>query len=242
MVYLFLSHTQVGGVSCEMHGDLCQKHGVQSYPSFKLVVEGKTIDYQRGAETKALFDFISENVPTKIANVRRPQQATELLESAAKGGKKPAVLLFTDKYDTSLLYKALAFQLRDSALFGEVRASNAMVADRFGVGKYPTLLVFCEGSEDAIVEYKGEMKAKEMREFVMELAISKKCWDASKKTKRSPPREKPILDPGTDFKKMKVSQLKAMLEEQGEQCVGCAEKEDFVRKLEDIAKTQAKTA
>ena len=179
---------QVGGVSCEVHGDLCQRHGIQSYPSFKLVVEGKTIDYQGAPDTKALFDFVTEHVPSKIANVRRPQQASEFLASAAKV-RQPAVLLFTDKYDTSLLYKGLSFQLRDVATFGEVRASNAIVSDKFGVGKYPTLLVFCEGNEDAVVEYKGQMKAKEIKEFITGLAGAKKCWDAAKKTKRTPPRE-----------------------------------------------------
>jgi hypothetical protein len=64
--------------------------------------------------------------------------------------KKPAALLFTAKYETPLAYKALAQQLKDRAVFGEVRASNAVVSDRFAVGKYPTLLVFCPADQEQV--------------------------------------------------------------------------------------------
>ena len=80
---------------------------------------------------------------------RPQQQATEFL-AAASQANRPGVLLFTAKYDTSLLYKSLAHQLRDIMNFGEVRASNAVLADRFGVGKYPMLLVFCGGDESKV--------------------------------------------------------------------------------------------
>merc|ERR1712100_106728 len=35
----------------------------------------------------------------------------------------------------------------------------------------------------------------------------------------------------TDFKKMRVKQLKAILAERGVDCKGCAEKQDFVKKV-----------
>jgi hypothetical protein len=38
-----------------------------------------------------------------------------------------------------------------------------------------------------------------------------------------------------DFKKMRVKQLKRILADQGADCKGCSEKEDFVKKVKKIA-------
>lgn len=37
----------------------------------------------------------------------------------------------------------------------------------------------------------------------------------------------------TDYSKLKVKQLKAILDERGVKCVGCSEKADFVKKCEE---------
>eukprot|EP00624_Nannochloropsis_granulata_P001108 evm.model.NODE_14991_length_12132_cov_27.312727.1 len=81
-----------------------------------------------------MTDFITENFPAPIANVRRAQAAMEFLKAAGAGKKGGAVLLFTDEYDTPLVYKSLAYQMKDSVGFGEadVKALREWVE---GLGK-----------------------------------------------------------------------------------------------------------
>ena len=194
---------KVGGVSCDADNALCSTYSVQHLPTFKLIVEGKAIDYEGAVDAKSMTDFITENFPAPIANVRRAQAAMEFLKAAGAGKKGGAVLLFTDEYDTPLVYKSLAYQMKDSVGFGEVRASNLQVSDAFGVGKYPTLLYFCPGAEaggdtghEGVVEYgngkggfaKADVKA--LREWVEGLGKDKaKCLEAARKGKRSAARK-----------------------------------------------------
>lgn len=190
---------KVGAVSCDADNALCSKYGVSSLPTFKLFVEGKAIDYQGTAEPKAMLDFIAEQVPAGVVNVRRAPAAQEFVKAASDKGR-PAALLFTDKYETPIAYKGVAYQLRDAVSFGEVRAANVVVSDLYGVGKYPTLLVFCPAASGAgagagaeeppVVEFAGDVtSAKAVRDFVEGLVDKKACAAAAKKTKRSAPRQ-----------------------------------------------------
>lgn len=232
-----LSDTQVGGVNCAAHGSLCEQHGIRMYPTVKLFVNGEATPYEGAVEPALLQTFVQQNIPADIANVRRVQTATEML-AAGKRHKKPCALLFTAKYDTSALYKSMAHSFKDVMKFGEVRATNLVVSDKYAVGKYPTLLVFCNGDESQVVEYHGEFKAKEIRDFLSSVKDNKACLAAAKVSKRSPPRQKPKIDLTMDFQSMRVAQLKRMLDEQAEECVGCVEKADYIRKLKAVAETQ----
>lgn len=50
----------------------------------------------------------------------------------------------------------------------------------------------------------------------------------------------PEIDLTQDFKKMRVSELKALLEQHGEECVGCAEKDEVIQKIYAVAERQRK--
>lgn len=227
---------QVGGVNCDTDRDLCSKYQVSSLPTVKLVVEGRVIDYEGRRAAKEIHDFISENMPSSISNIRRVEQAQDFLSNSGKA-RKMSVMLFTSKYDTSMLYKSLAYQFRDTMTFAEVRASNLPVSFRYGVTNYPTLLVFCEGADDSkVVEYKGDLNAKDLRSFLADLKDVKGCVAAAKTQKRPRPASSTPIDLSQDFKSMRVAQLRRLLEERGEECVGCIEREDFIKRIHELAK------
>lgn len=225
---------KVGGVNCDSDRDLCTKHQVTSLPTVKLLVGGKVIDYEGRRAAKEIHEFMAEHVPSTIANIRRVEQAQDFLTKA--GSKKTlSVVLFTSKFDTSMLYKSLAYQFRDSMSFGEVRASNVPVSARYGVTEYPTLLVFCQGADDStIVEYKGKFAAKELRSFLSGLKDVRGCLSAAKAQKRPRPAAASPIDLNQDFKSMRVAQLRRLLEERGVECVGCIEREDYIRKIHSL--------
>ena len=72
-----LSGWQVGGVNCLTDNSLCSAHKVTGLPTVKLFVEGQAVDYTGNVDLKGLHDFVTQEMPAPIANVRRPQQVSE---------------------------------------------------------------------------------------------------------------------------------------------------------------------
>ena len=48
----------------------------------------------------------------------------------------------------------------------------------------------------------------------------------------------PVIDLDQDFSGMRVAKLRSLLQEQGEECVGCVEKDDYVRKIKEVGERQ----
>jgi hypothetical protein len=64
----------------------------------------------------------------------------------------PRVLLFSEKKDTSLLYKKLSVDLFRTAVLGEVHSSESALVQRFGVTSFPTILVSGGGPHDSTTD------------------------------------------------------------------------------------------
>lgn len=79
-------------------------------------------------------------------NINNGPQIDERLLSKSSSwfqSKPPAaVLLLTDKYQTSSMYYSLVYTFRNDFIMGESRAKNLALSKQFGVKKYPTLLAF----------------------------------------------------------------------------------------------------
>jgi thiol-disulfide isomerase/thioredoxin len=136
---------KVGAVDCkksDKEARFCDSKNVHDLPRFAMVLGGKlhTMEDSHDVESaKDLHDFAVENMPSElIHNTNNVAQMQErLLDS-----KKPAVLLLTDKYETSSTIYSLAFQFRNDLTFGESRAKNINLAKEFKVKKYPLLVAF----------------------------------------------------------------------------------------------------
>lgn len=147
---------KIGSVDCRLskrETDFCVEKGINmnDLPQFFLVLDGelkrlKDDDDDDDEEVSAsslgprfLHDLVVENIPQKwIQNINNIPQIDDRLLGVGKAG---AVLLLTDKYETSTMYSSLAYQFRNEALqFGESRAKNLKLAQTFDVKKYPTLV------------------------------------------------------------------------------------------------------
>jgi hypothetical protein len=168
---------KVGAIDCKKNqaeANFCKKSGVtpMNLPRFAFIVDGKLHFYEDDGAipgAKKLHDFAMEHMPhALVQNVNQPSQMQEKLLDAvkAKGTKKGAVLLFTDKYETSGLYYSLAYRYRFNFVFGESRAKSLHMAKEFGVKKYPLLIVLVpkgKGEESYsdkfdIMRYTGDLK------------------------------------------------------------------------------------
>lgn len=64
----------------------------------------------------------------------------------------PRVLLFSEKKDTSALYKKLSMDFHRSAVFGQALSTDAKVVKQFGVTKFPAVFVSGPGPHDPKAE------------------------------------------------------------------------------------------
>jgi curved DNA-binding protein CbpA len=185
---------KVGAVDChktEREAQFCSEKGVESFPQFAFVVEGKLHFYDDpdNVSVKGLHDFCQERMPQHlIQNINHIKQLEERLLQG-----KPAVFLLTDKYDTSSLYSSLAYQFRSTFVFGESRAKNLKLAQQFHVKKYPLLIVFVppgygkEKYSDSydIHRYAGELKSDKITKWLDGVANVLKFQPKNKKNSSS---------------------------------------------------------
>jgi hypothetical protein len=69
----------------------------------------------------------------------------------------PKVLLFSDKKGTPLIFKALSVSFEKKLFFGLVRSEDEILAKKYSVKKFPTLIVV-KANENKPKIYSGDMK------------------------------------------------------------------------------------
>lgn len=193
---------KVGAVDCRMSDrekKFCEEKGFQALPGFALVIGGKLIPYHEysnnpsTSSVKALNNFSMENMPKKyIKNINNVAQIEERLLNPKKwppGSSSPAVLLLTEKYETSSTFYGLSFYFRNDFVMGESRARNLKLSQEFKVKKYPTLIAFLpsrSGVRDTerynddydIVRYTGPNDKEKIHQWLTKL---KTALDKAKK-------------------------------------------------------------
>ncbi|CAL5222385.1 g4741 [Coccomyxa viridis] len=224
---------KVGAINCDDEKSLCSEHGVQGFPTIKAFVNGRMIDYNGDRSAGHLKDWAISLIPQKVTVLSSGEKLEAFLERCGGGdgkAKKSAksgaawggcVLLFSDKKQTSPLYKSLAAQYAGKLAFGEVRGLGEMAAN-FGVDTAPALLVVCNGDPTTADRYDGEFKSGPIRDFISKYAGGRKCASAVK------------VDEKTDFSKLKVTQLKQLLKDRGVSCPECVEKNDYVKRVRSL--------
>jgi hypothetical protein len=187
---------KVGAVDCgrsKRPALFCADKGVEKdhVPRFALVVNGKLTFLEEKdviPSAKALHDFCVDNMPRDlIQNINHVSQVEHRLLGNVK---KTAVLLLTDKYETSTLYMTLAYQYRSNFIFGESRAKNLGLSKEFGVKKYPLLIAIVKErgrekwGEYQLIRYEGPIKGTEISQWLDSLQKQKKTATPKKKRRR----------------------------------------------------------
>uniref|UniRef100_A0A7S2KZA6 Thioredoxin domain-containing protein n=2 Tax=Leptocylindrus danicus TaxID=163516 RepID=A0A7S2KZA6_9STRA len=134
---------KVGAVNCgsnQREQAFCEQKRVQPN-TFSMVVDGEEHIYEGEVRTKPLHEFAMEHVPySLVQQVNRVDHVQGRLLKFSNAKHQGAILLLTEKYETSPMYAGLAYTYRNSLAFGETRAKNLHLAREFSVKKYPLLL------------------------------------------------------------------------------------------------------
>ena len=157
----------VGMINCDDFLDDCLSVKVAHFPQTILYMAGDPIMYSGPMTAKAIFLFVTNNVLPPVA-----QLSTRLLdwwlETEVKGRK--AVICFHDKLELPHSISALATMLRSSHAFAEIRSLSSDVRERFRVQSLPAV-VMVNATSGTFISYKGEMKRKELVEFLRGSAV-----------------------------------------------------------------------
>ena len=113
--------------------------------------------------TRKLHDYVQSALLNigLIVNVNSAQhiQSRLLAFSPTPGHPSVAIMLLSEKYETSPMYASLAYRHRADgfASFGESRGKNLQLGKQFSVKKYPLLVALFgnEGNIERFEKYKG---------------------------------------------------------------------------------------
>lgn len=157
---------KVAAIDCDEDANkqFCGAHGVQGFPTLKIVRPGKKpgskpiIEDYKGPRTAS---GITEEVARQINN-----HVTKLTDSDFEKfleGKEAKAVLFTEKGTTSALIRGIAIDFLDVIRVGQIRSKETAAVGKFGIESFPAL-VLVKGGETLV--YKGEMVKADMVEFL----------------------------------------------------------------------------
>ena len=235
---------KVGAVNCELEKGLCAMHSATSFPLVKLLRGGSSVamDGTAPRTRDAVWQWAHDQLPTaqlKSLSPRRPETLDAFLSGPCaaphvqvEGGA--CVVLFQREQTTEAWLKSLSFAHRARVPMGEAKGQGVEnLAARLGVTRVPAAVALCSGDARRTLEAPQPQSTTAMEAWVAGLAAA--CA-------KTVVKEKPKLQVGADYGKMRVAELRALLASRGAGCPMCVEKADFVREVEQLALAEAAAA
>jgi protein disulfide-isomerase A6 len=165
--------------------------GVQGFPTLKIVRPGKkpgkpTVeDYQGQRTAKGIVEAVKDRIPNTVKRLTDKNIEEWLLE----GEDAPKAILFSDKGTISATLKTLAIDFAGLIPIAQIRNKESQSLQRFGITKFPTLILLPSGGADPIT-FDGEMNKEEMVKFLSQVAPPNPDCPASKDKKSKPKADK----------------------------------------------------
>jgi protein disulfide-isomerase-like protein len=153
-----------GKVNCVAEATLCQKYGVQGYPTIKFFAKGVSEDYQGGRTVDDFIDFLNKRTTARLRVSKAPSYVVDLtpanFDQVVDDTKHVLVEFFAPwcghcktlapKYE--LLGKAFASE--KSVVIAKVDADkHKSLGEKFGVQGFPSLKFFKKGSKSSPAEF-----------------------------------------------------------------------------------------
>ncbi|KAI5798167.1 hypothetical protein FPQ18DRAFT_321741 [Pyronema domesticum] len=162
---------KVAAIDCDEEANkrTCGEYGVQGFPTIKIFKpskkKGKPIveDYMGERTAKAISDQITKRIPDHVKRLTD----TTFEEFLANKNESAKAILFTNKAKPSPLWKSLAIDFIDVIQFAQVPNSEKAVVEKFGVEKFPTIVMLPGGKKEGVV-YEGELKKQQLFDFFKE--------------------------------------------------------------------------
>lgn len=209
---------------------MCSENGITGYPTILAYIPQKesSVEFKGKRDKRAIETWALDLIPNKVTSIIKERNLNNFFHLCDKEGNsnnkvlwKLCIILFTDKIETSPLYKSLALGYDGKIAFGEIR-QNQELNKNFNVTEMPTLMAICNGNVKTKEIYRGKMQGEKIRSFLDGFRGGKKCNKAL------------IMDENTNLNKLSSGELKEFLRDQKIFCEGCFEKADYIRKVKEI--------
>ena len=82
------------------------------------------------------------------------------------GAKGPKAILFTEKGTTSALIRSIAIDFLGVVKVGQVRSKEKAVVEKYGIDKYPSLVLIPDGDDAKPIVYGGDLKKPAIVDFL----------------------------------------------------------------------------
>jgi len=191
----------------EKNKQICGQMGVQGFPTLKIVRPGKkpgkpTVeDYQGPRQAKAIVEAVKDKIPNNVKRVTDAKLDEWLAEN--KDGAK--AILFSDKSPISATLRTTAIDFAGIISVAQVKKDQEAAAAKYGVEKYPTLVLLPAGSDEP-VKYDGEMSKDAIVKFLSQVALpNPDCPDAKAKKSKSKKDDKKESKSSSKFAKASAS-------------------------------------
>ncbi|KAH8431779.1 putative disulfide isomerase [Aspergillus melleus] len=164
---------KVAAINCDDDDNkpFCGRMGVQGFPTIKIVSPGKkpgkprVEDYQGQRSAKAIVNAVVEKIPNHVKKVTDKDLDSWL----SKEKESPKAILFTEKGTTSPLIRSVAIEFLGSINVAQIRNTQAAAVEKFGIEKFPAV-VLIPGGEKSHIVYDGELKKQPLVEFLSQVA------------------------------------------------------------------------
>ncbi|KAK4176527.1 hypothetical protein QBC36DRAFT_329065 [Triangularia setosa] len=160
---------KVAAVDCDddANKQFCGQMGVQGFPTLKIVRPKKggskpmVQDYNGQRTASGIVEAVVQAMNNHVVKV----EDKSLDKFLGDKTDAPKALLFTDKGTTSSLLKSIAIDFLDVITVGQIRNTQAKAVEKFGITKYPTLILL-PGGDAPPVTYDGELKKEALVTFL----------------------------------------------------------------------------
>ena len=199
------SGVKTGAVDCNKYAERCEGVTGESHVTLTaaLITKGEKVmldhdvllSHRNTLNLKKMYEFIKENTPSSVINIRHAAQLKSLTSSSSAGhtsSSAVSLILWTASFDTSLLMKTLSVTYKGDVAVAEVRGGNKDLAKLFNVDKFPTIMMVCQTSGqwqsmDNVAHeiFTGDYKDnKEISDFVKSFQDKAKCKSLRNKLRK----------------------------------------------------------
>ncbi|CAG8493129.1 104_t:CDS:2 [Scutellospora calospora] len=174
----------------EANRRICSTYDVKGFPTIKLFpsqgiedkdnigkVSKKPKDYNGARTAQAIVDYAISEIPSFVNSISSDiskKKSLTLDEFFAKSNDTISkVILFTNKDQTTPLYKALSCEFHNRLILGEVKEKESAIVEKFGINKFPKLFIIPKDSKD-IIEFTDKFSYDTIFKFLDKYALPKR--------------------------------------------------------------------
>lgn len=208
----------VAAIDCdeETNKQFCGSMGVQGFPTLKIVRPGKKFgkpvieDYQGARSASGITEAVVSKINNHVARVADKDLDAFLDKEGAKA------ILFTEKGTTSALIRSVAIDYLGLIEVAQIRNKEKKAVEKFGVKKFPTLVLVPGDGKDAVT-FDGELNKKAVVDFLRQAGEPHPAASTGKADKKKPAEKKEKKEKKkTEKKTEKKAEKKAEKKEEEE--------------------------